>query len=147
MINYFSDVIIFALNGRSDSTVATATTWLNLISARNVRAKVVLFLIGNENCNNDWIRSYLDRKIIHKLFIVYDADVVDEIDVFQWPLGPALYRRFPSGSIGPSDARSKRKYVCNLMVTVYPNSSRERLVKIIEDHGLEKDCYVQTRDR
>ena len=87
------DFVVLSLNGRSDETISQTMTWLDVLQQRQRRAKLLLLLIGRENCNNDWVRPYLKRNggIVEKLFIVYDTALIDEVDVYQWPLGSALY--------------------------------------------------------
>ncbi|XP_062508646.1 ribitol-5-phosphate xylosyltransferase 1-like [Corticium candelabrum] len=141
------DFVVLSLNGRSDETISQTMTWLDVLQQRQRRAKLLLLLIGRENCNNDWVRPYLKRNggIVEKLFIVYDTALIDEVDVYQWPLGSALYRGFSGVSYPMLHLDTQRPYSCNFVGTVHPGSSRERLAEIIEEHGLGNICYVNTR--
>jgi hypothetical protein len=87
------DFIILSLNGHSESTRTLTRAWLDSVKWREQRVKLLLILIGKESCDDAWIRPYMKSNggVIDKLFIVYDSNVVDEVDIYQWPLGPALY--------------------------------------------------------
>ena len=87
-----SDFTVLALNGLSKPTQRLTKAWLDSLRQRKQSVKLLLVLIGRENCNNDWIYPYMKSNggVIDKLFIVYDTVVVNEVDIYQWPLGPAL---------------------------------------------------------
>ena len=44
------------------------------------------------------------------------------------------------------DAQKRRKFKCNFLGTVYPNSSRMVLQRVINQFGLDNVCFVKTRD-
>lgn len=94
---YFSvDVnnVVLILNGREKAKVFYATQWLlyakNLVQTQKLQHLAVV-LLGNEHCNNDWINQFLKRNggFVELLFIIYDSPWINNMDVFQWPLGVA----------------------------------------------------------
>ena len=88
--------LVLVLNGREQQKISYSTRWLEhvhaLVQARTV-SHVAVVLLGNEHCVNDWISPYLKRNggFVELLFVVYDSPWVNNIDVFQWPLGVATY--------------------------------------------------------
>jgi len=42
---------------------------------------------------------------------------------------------------------SIRPYLCNFQGTIYKNSSREILMQVLKQAGLEKDCITTARDK
>ena len=94
---YFSvDVnnVVLVLNGREKAKVFYATQWLlyaqNLVQTQKLQHLAVV-LLGNEHCNNEWINQFLKRNggSVERLFIIYDSPWINDMDVFQWPLGVA----------------------------------------------------------
>lgn len=94
---YFSveaENVVLVLNGREKAKIAYATQWLHyaqtLIQTHKIQ-RVAVVLLGNEQCNNEWIQPYLKRNggFVNLLFVTYDYVLVNEEDVFQWPLGVA----------------------------------------------------------
>ena len=97
--------VLLVLNGRDEEKVETATSWLKEVtlltnflrqeSNQSLRTGVVL--LGNECCFNSWIKPFLASAggSISFLFITYDWKLIDDSEVFQWPLGVATYRNFP----------------------------------------------------
>lgn len=85
-----SDVIL-VLNGREQSKIEFAMDWLDYVTHSPELNSVGVILLGNEQCNNAWIRKYMKAEggPIKYLFIVYDAQEVDNKVTFQWPLGVA----------------------------------------------------------
>lgn len=55
------------------------------------------------------------------------------------------YRNFPVVSEQVVDLTSPRKYLCNFLGTVYPNSSREILMNVLRSSHLAQRCYIQER--
>lgn len=88
--------LILVLNGREQQKVSYSTRWLEhvqaLVHSRTV-SHVAVVLLGNEQCNNNWIGPFLKRNggFVNLLFVVYDSPWVNDKDVFQWPLGVATY--------------------------------------------------------
>ncbi|XP_017677683.1 PREDICTED: transmembrane protein 5 isoform X1 [Lepidothrix coronata] len=152
---YFSveaEHVVLVLNGREQAKVAAATQWLHyaqtLIQTRKIR-HVAVVLLGNEQCNNGWIQPYLKRNggFVNLLFITYDYAFVNEEDIFQWPLGVATYRNFPVVEPSWSMLHDPRSYLCNFLGTVYKNSSRETLMEILKQDGLDKLCWIAAREQ
>lgn len=94
---YFSvDVnnVVLILNGREKAKVFYATQWLlyaqNLVQTQQLQHLAVV-LLGSEQCSNEWISRFLRRNggSVELLFLVYDSPWVNDVDVFQWPLGVA----------------------------------------------------------
>lgn len=94
---YFSvDVnnVVLVLNGREKGKVFYATQWLlyaqNLVQTQKLQHLAVV-LLGNEHCNNEWINQFLKRNggFVELLFIIYDSPWINDMDIFQWPLGVA----------------------------------------------------------
>lgn len=83
--------LILILNGRTESKVASSKLWLDYLSVFKNLQKVGVVLLGNENCDNNWILPYLESNggPVTFVFLVYDSPLVNNQDVFQWPLGVA----------------------------------------------------------
>ncbi|OXB67473.1 hypothetical protein ASZ78_006804 [Callipepla squamata] len=152
---YFSveaENVVLVLNGREKAKVAYATQWLHyaqaLVQARRIQ-RVAVLLLGNERCNNEWIQPYLKRHggFVNLLFVTYDYALVNEEDIFQWPLGVATYRNFPVVEPSWSMLHDPRSYLCNFLGTVYKNSSRETLMEILKQDGLDKLCWIAAREQ
>ncbi|KAG8439605.1 hypothetical protein GDO86_005694 [Hymenochirus boettgeri] len=144
-----SENVVLVLNGREESKISFATLWLQytktLVETHKLR-HVAVVLLGNEQCNNDWIRPYLKKYggFVALLFIIYDSTWINEEDVYQWPLGVATYRNFPVVEPTWSMVRDSRPYTCNFLGTVYPNSSRETLMDVVTK-GLHQLCFISPR--
>ncbi|XP_039721826.1 ribitol-5-phosphate xylosyltransferase 1 isoform X2 [Pteropus medius] len=152
---YFSvDVnnVVLILNGREKAKVFYATQWLlyakNLVQTQKLQHLAVV-LLGNEHCNNDWINQFLKRNggFVELLFIIYDSPWINNMDVFQWPLGVATYRNFPVVEASWSMLHNERPYLCNFLGTVYENSSRQELMNILKQEGIDKLCLVSVREQ
>lgn len=139
--------LILVLNGRTFENSIKAREWLDYLYRLQSLRKLAVFLLGNENCEDIWIVKYLKSKggIIDVLYIVYDSPLVDDKEVFQWPLGVATYRGFPN--IDTTHLKTSRKYVCNFIGTVYKNSSREKLVEAMAKSNFNHQCYMEPRKR
>uniref|UniRef100_A0A8C5NWP6 Ribitol xylosyltransferase 1 n=1 Tax=Jaculus jaculus TaxID=51337 RepID=A0A8C5NWP6_JACJA len=89
--------VVLVLNGREKSKISYATQWLlyaqNLVQTQKLQHLAVV-LLGNEHCDNDWITRFLKRNggFVELLFIIYDSPWVNDVDVFQWPLGVATWQ-------------------------------------------------------
>ncbi|KAM8974354.1 ribitol-5-phosphate xylosyltransferase 1 [Pelodytes ibericus] len=151
---YFSveaENVVLVLNGREEAKVSFASQWLHyaqtLVENHKVQ-HVSVVLLGNEQCNNDWMRPYMKRHggFVELLFVVYDSTWINEDDVFQWPLGVATYRDFPVVQPSWSMVRDSRPYLCNFLGTVYNNSSRESLMNFLRKDGLDQLCWISTRE-
>ncbi|NWZ21145.1 RXLT1 xylosyltransferase, partial [Asarcornis scutulata] len=152
---YFSveaENVVLVLNGREKAKIAYATQWLHyaqtLIQTHKIQ-RVAVVLLGNEQCNNEWIQPYLKRHggFVNLLFVTYDYALVNEEDIFQWPLGVATYRNFPVVEPSWSMLHDPRSYLCNFLGTVYKNSSRETLMEILKQDGLDKLCWIAAREQ
>ncbi|XP_010881646.1 ribitol-5-phosphate xylosyltransferase 1 [Esox lucius] len=146
-----TDSVVLVLNGREQQKIAYATRWLQHIQTlMQVHAvnRVAVVLLGSERCTNDWISPYLRRHggFVDLLFLVYDSPWVNDKDVFQWPLGVATYRQFPVVMPNSLMSSSTRPYLCNFLGTVYKNSSRENLMGILKESGLDKECVTTARE-
>lgn len=144
--------LVLVLNGREQQKVTYSTRWLEHVQAL-VQSRAVLHvavvLLGNEHCNNAWIGPYLKRNggFVDLLFLVYDSPWVNDKDVFQWPLGVATYRQFPLIRPNTQLITSNRPYLCNFLGTVYKNSSRETLMQVLKQSGLDKECITTAREK
>ncbi|XP_054974507.1 ribitol-5-phosphate xylosyltransferase 1 [Sorex araneus] len=152
---YFSvnaDNVVLVLNGREKAKVFYATQWLlyvqNLLKTEKLQHLAVV-LLGNEHCNNDWILQFLKRNggFVELLFIVYDSPWINNVDIFQWPLGVATYRNFPVVETSWSMLYNERPYICNFLGTIYENSSRQALMSTLKQYGDDKLCWVSPRDK
>ncbi|KAK8784889.1 hypothetical protein V5799_008747 [Amblyomma americanum] len=139
--------VVLVLNGREPAKVATAQIWLDsLPNFRKLKGAAVV-LLGDEACSgNTWLLPYLKSRggRVSAAFIVYDSPLVDDKEIFQWPLGVATYRGFPKAPSSLLSSESQRPYPCNFVGTVYPGSSREELLRVLGDRGAP--CYLNTRN-
>ncbi|GFT71082.1 ribitol-5-phosphate xylosyltransferase 1 [Nephila pilipes] len=139
--------LILILNGRSQEKVSFAKTWLDFLPQfRNLRT-VILVLLGNEQCHNEWLIPYMAKNggLINSTFIVYDSSLVDNNNFYQWPLGVATYRGFPKVDPKKLDLQNSRPYICNFLGSIYAHTSREKLLNVIEKNNLTEFCFVKTR--
>ncbi|KFO24504.1 Transmembrane protein 5 [Fukomys damarensis] len=151
---YFSanvNNVVLVLNGREKAKVFYATQWLlytkNLVQSQKLQ-HVAVVLLGNEHCNNDWMAQFLSSNggFVELLFIIYDSPWINDVDVFQWPLGVATYRNFPVVEASWSMVYNERPYLCNFLGTVYKNSSRQALMNILKEDGYDKLCWISARE-
>ena len=143
-----SQYVVLIINGRIAKKIEFAKMWLNsLYSLPNLK-KVVVILLGNEQCNNNWLLPYMDKNggFVNMAYIVYDIANQDDRTVMQWPLGVATYRNFPRISLSRTEISGLRAYVCNFLGTLYPGSSRETLRNIFNKHKLYSICYLRIRE-
>ncbi|XP_034259576.1 ribitol-5-phosphate xylosyltransferase 1 isoform X3 [Pantherophis guttatus] len=96
---YFSveaETVVLILNGREEGKIAYATQWLHYAQTLMQTHKlqhVAVVLLGNEQCKNEWIYPYLKSYggFVELFFLIYDSPIVNEEDIFQWPLGVATW--------------------------------------------------------
>lgn len=140
--------LVLVLNGREQSKIDFAKVWLDSLRNFDQLKNVAVVLLGNEHCDNGWLAEFMRSQggLVKLAFIVYDIPNRDDSVFFQWPLGVATYRNFPNIKPFKVEIEKPRKYVCNFLGTVYENSSRVLLRKIIEVHKLDQVCYVNYRD-
>ncbi|XP_069693916.1 ribitol-5-phosphate xylosyltransferase 1-like [Periplaneta americana] len=141
--------LILVLNGRSDEKIAAAKLWLDYVPFYTKLKKLAVVLLGNERCNNNWILPYMRSRggRIDLVFLVYDSPLVDNVEFHQWPLGVAVYRGFPNIKPQQVDVSSARSHVCNFLGTVYENSSRKILSRIIKSMNFQENCIILERKK
>ncbi|XP_048357147.1 ribitol-5-phosphate xylosyltransferase 1 [Sphaerodactylus townsendi] len=143
--------VVLVLNGREEGKISYATQWLHYIQTLVQTHKlqhVAVVLLGSEQCKNEWIYPYLKSYggFVELLFLVYDSPLVNEEDIFQWPLGVATYRNFPVVEPSWSMLHTPRLYQCTFLGTIYKNSSREILMEVLKQSGLDKICWISVRE-
>lgn len=57
------------------------------------------------------------------------------------------YRNFPVVEASWSILHDERPYLCNFLGTVYENSSRQELMNILKQDGIDKLCLVSVREQ
>ncbi|XP_052781486.1 ribitol-5-phosphate xylosyltransferase 1-like [Mya arenaria] len=141
--------LLLVLNGREPDKITFAKSWLTSLDTLPRLQNVGLVLLGNEQCNNSWLHPYMAQNggRVKFAFLVYDSPEIDNKFYYQWPLGVATYRDFPRVDSSKLPVHIKRKYSCNFLGTVYKNSSRETLMKILEGDFFRENCYVKPRYR
>ena len=176
--------LVLVLNGREPAKQQFARMWLDFIADLIVNnnenhpsalKNVGVVLLGREDCDNDWILPYMTRAggVLKFAFVVYDTSLVDDVDIFQWPLGVATYRNFPKQCLAtsaeenlhnnnniihddsrsdsfrrwPVGTRAARMYTCNFLGTVYPNSTREELLRVLKSApvSVQRACMIKVR--
>ncbi|KAH8031868.1 hypothetical protein HPB51_021057 [Rhipicephalus microplus] len=84
--------LVLVLNGREPTKVAAAQAWLDALPSFHRLKGVAVVLLGDEACSaNTWLLPYLKSRggRVSAAFIIYDTPLVDDVEVFQWPLGVA----------------------------------------------------------
>lgn len=83
--------VFLILNGRAPGKVQYTRYWLDNLGSYPHLKRVILMLIGNEQCQNDWVLPYMRSRggLVDLLFVVYDTLIVNGDDIMQWPLGVA----------------------------------------------------------
>eukprot|EP00045_Choanoeca_perplexa_P016856 m.233219 g.233219 ORF g.233219 m.233219 type:complete len:437 (-) comp17376_c0_seq1:2293-3603(-) len=148
--------VVLVLNGHNDDKIKTATPWLDMLPTLPNLKHVGLIVLGYEDCSNTWLKPYLDAHEykIRFVFLVYGGKTwLSHPKVQQWPLGVATYRDFPLElpyyqSLGPlasSHRQARRRWLCNLQATIYPNTSREVLLKVLQDNNYTTSCFIEAR--
>ncbi|KAF7493918.1 hypothetical protein SSS_05498 [Sarcoptes scabiei] len=147
--------LILILNWRSSSKIEYSLKWLDVIDRDRLSTikNIGIIALGNERCNNSWfLENYIQKRRLKNfrfLFIVYDWIQIDNKKIYQWPLGLATYRNFPSilNVYSSIDLQSKRLFLCNFIATIYPKSSREELRDLFRKNSLLKQkCLLRTRN-
>ncbi|GFQ86209.1 ribitol-5-phosphate xylosyltransferase 1 [Trichonephila clavata] len=139
--------LVLVLNGRSDDKVSFAKMWLDFLPQFRNLLSVVLILLGNEQCHNEWLMPYMAKYggLVNSTFIVYDSPLVDNMNFYQWPLGVATYRGFPKVDPKTLDLQNSRPYICNFLGSIYAHSSREKLMNVIQENNLTDFCFIKAR--
>ncbi|KAK6176404.1 hypothetical protein SNE40_014696 [Patella caerulea] len=139
--------LLLVLNGREVSKVDFAKMWLDFLPTLPYLKNAAVVLLGNEQCNNDWIKPYLQNRggPIKFVFLVYDSHDIDNVNFYQWPLGVATYRDFPRVDTPHLPVSSNRRYTCNFLGTVYKNSSRETLLQILNNSTHKSSFFIKPR--
>ncbi|XP_045444167.1 ribitol-5-phosphate xylosyltransferase 1 isoform X2 [Pipistrellus kuhlii] len=81
--------------------------------------------------------------------------ILDPTDVTaQWREGNSIvgrthyrYRNFPVVEASWSMLYNERPYLCNFLGTIYANSSRQALMSILKQGGIDKLCWVSVREQ
>lgn len=141
--------LILIVNGREESKVMKSEEWLDsLVDTEKFPQlqNLAIIVLGNERCDNTWLWKYMDAfpLLVKFILIVYDISSSDR-PVYQWPLGVATYRDFPFITKSEVDFSTKRKYKCNFLGTVYPNSTREILMLQLQRSKFK--CFVKGREK
>ncbi|XP_053376784.1 ribitol-5-phosphate xylosyltransferase 1-like, partial [Mercenaria mercenaria] len=139
--------LLLILNGREPDKVQFAETWLKSLHNLSQLRNVGLVLLGNEQCNNSWLHNYMHYNggLVKFVFLVYDSPEIDNVNFYQWPLGVATYRDFPTVDSSKLPVHIRRQYSCNFFGTIYKNSSRETLMKILEGDFFREKCLIKAR--
>ncbi|RXG55933.1 hypothetical protein Avbf_11558 [Armadillidium vulgare] len=142
-----SGILVLILNGRTKEKVSESQEWINYVKRLPNSPKVIVIMLGNENCNNGWIDDYLfPNGPIYGVFLTYDDPSIDEKVKFQWPLGVATYRHFPLFNLNETAIMQSRKFLCNLQATNYANSSRSELFSVLKSsETAQKHCKIEER--
>ncbi|XP_059152233.1 ribitol-5-phosphate xylosyltransferase 1-like [Physella acuta] len=139
--------VLLVLNGREPAKVSSSRLWLDLLTTLPRLHGAGAVLLGDEGCDNSWIQPYMSYRggPLKFVFLVYDSPEVDNVHFFQWPLGVATYRDFPTIESTDLPLHNKRKYLFNFLGTIYKNSSREHLLSAINGSSYRNLGYVQAR--
>ncbi|KAK4319800.1 hypothetical protein Pmani_009296 [Petrolisthes manimaculis] len=140
--------VVLVINGRTQEKVNEARRWLHHLSTLAPAPPTLLVMLGNEECDNEWVQRYVSpRGPVVAVLLTYDDPHIDNIQYHQWPLGVATYRQFPIINEDQISPTSQRKYVCNFQATIYPNSSRVDLHKLLMkyDYG-STHCLIKVRE-
>ena len=83
--------LVLVLNGRETSKIEAAVMWLDYVDKLLQLKNLAVVLLGNEQCNNDWIHRYMYKNggPVKFVFLVYDSPEIDDFTFYQWPLGVA----------------------------------------------------------
>ncbi|XP_054166106.1 ribitol-5-phosphate xylosyltransferase 1-like [Oppia nitens] len=139
--------LILVLNGRDKDKIRFATEWIEGVKiVKDKIANIGIVMLGDEDCHNNWIKPYIESNggFIKFLFVVYDWKAIDNHDIYQWPLGLATYRNFPNPDFNKINFQASRPYVCNFVATIYPDSSRQELINIL-NNKYRDICIIKVR--
>lgn len=141
--------VVLVANGRTSEGIQETKKWLEYLQTWVIPPRLVLMMLGNENCENGWVEPYLyPRGPIESILLTYDDPRVDNFKFHQWPLGVATYRNFPVLDEDQVKTDVSRKYACNFQATVYKGSSRVLLHKIlIENKFASEHCFIKGREK
>ncbi|KAK6635929.1 hypothetical protein RUM44_001183 [Polyplax serrata] len=137
--------LVLVLNGKDDVKIKFSKTWLEyLVHFKNLK-NVAVVLLGDEKCDNNWILQHLKTRggVVDIVFVTYDSKLVDNKEIYQWPLGVATYRGFPVLGAHHVNLDVARQHLCSFMGTVYRNTSREVLNNILKRSS---KCFVASRE-
>lgn len=83
--------LVLTLNVRDFTKIDPAKAWLDALVGFPQLKNVAVILLGNEQCDNEWIKPYLvtNKGPVKCVFVVYDSPDVDNKIFYQWPLGVA----------------------------------------------------------
>ena len=139
--------LVLIINGRTEEKIKFAKMWLDSLRKLPKLKNTAVILLGNEQCNNEWLLPYMVNEggSVRIAFIVYDITNLN-YNTFQWPLGVATYRKFPKINPHEIEISKYRPYKCNFLGTVYRNSSREILQKVFYENKLYLACYLRLRE-
>ncbi|XP_069988064.1 ribitol-5-phosphate xylosyltransferase 1 isoform X1 [Penaeus vannamei] len=141
--------LVLVVNGRTPEKIKDAKQWLNELKMWDMPPEILLVMLGNEKCDNEWVLNYVSPKgPVVTVLLTYDDPRVDQKIFYQWPLGVATYRQFPVIEEEQVSPEAPRKYVCNLRVTLHPNSSRIALHKFLKNDGYaSNNCFISVREK
>ncbi|KAK0050233.1 transmembrane protein 5 [Biomphalaria pfeifferi] len=139
--------LLLVLNGRETAKVEVSKMWLELLVTLPHLHNAAVVLLGNEQCNNSWIHPYMAHNggLVKVVFLVYDSPEIDNIHFYQWPLGVATYRSFPNVKSSDVQIDQRRQYLFNFLGTVYKNSSRETLLRQINNSSYTNLGFIKPR--
>lgn len=137
--------LVLVLNGKDEVKIKFSKNWLDYLAHFKNLKNVALVLLGDEKCDNNWILQYLKTRggVIDIVFLIYDSNLIDNREFYQWPLGVATYRGFPSLKAKHVNVEVARQHLCSFLGTVYKNSSREMLYNILKKSN---KCFLAPRD-
>ena len=148
-VDYDAENVVLFINGREPEKVKFALTWLEAVKEMTNVGNFAVVLLGNEQCQNEWLMPYMkiNGGFIKLAFIIYDVPYIDDRNFHPWPLGVATYRNFPVVQSSHLILQHRRRYICNFLGTVYEDSSRTELVKIINSNEeIKSSCLIHTRN-
>ena len=138
---------MLVINGRTSEKIEKGKEWLDHLRKKEKPPSIIIVMLGNEKCENEWIEEYVYDKsqFIKAVLLTYDDFRVDGMFYFQWPLGVATYRYFPNLKRDKTRTFKSRKYICNFQATVYENSSRSVLIDELNKISSKDKCYIKPR--
>lgn len=84
-----SRYIIVVFDGSSEALQKEAQKKLNDLRSSQQIDRIVLVVLGNPDCHNDWMSSYLRSRggFIDAIFLIRGSTFVDNTEIFPWPIG------------------------------------------------------------